>query len=645
MKAWAKIAQFLHMRNGKQCRERTATTCAPSSARASGRSRRTPRSGTACARWARSGRRSPSCSCRRGRTTTSRTGGTRSSGSRRRRAAASGPTRRPSSAWPSSATRRARRCPVGRLAPLPSPPPPPRRRTPAPARPAQHTTARRSPAAPRAASQERKRERQRHWEEKRKTQQPKSKHQPRAAHADGAMDDGESPSRGRRLFRSPNAGSPSGGALAEGALGASAPNSESLRRYFGEAAGDSVGTPAPVTAAAVGAAASPAGSAASLLRAAARARASIMGSPCSFLGSPGTFEISAETFDVGAALGGVGETLASTGSPPPASSARRCRWRSRWWPTARRSRRRAATGAGRRRVAVAPRLVVHGAGALAAARGRIERGRIERRRRRKGVRDCARRGEATGESRRRGHIQMKRRRRKRIVAVTSALATRRWYVVGNMARAAHGGGGSGEARRRAERAHRRAERAKCTRGGAAGETDSRRVLGVVGDPRLLLHQRRERALCYEKLRKSGSTASSSSDDAHRLMRGAPSGIDAHVPPGVVGVTGVARQAIEDIGFFEAGHDGRRPNLGDPRRHVSRARALIQSTSVEEEHCCAGAPRAAARAGGGAPELVRRSRVDQVERLLTQVPSSSGRAPRRPACAPECSRSLLDRLPR
>ena len=43
-----------------------------------------------------------------------------------------------------------------------------------------------------------------------------------------------------------------GGALAEGALGASAPNSESLRRYFREAAGDSAGTPAPVTAAAVG---------------------------------------------------------------------------------------------------------------------------------------------------------------------------------------------------------------------------------------------------------------------------------------------------------------------------------------------------------------------------------------------------------
>ena len=34
-----------------------------------------------------------------------------------------------------------------------------------------------------------------------------------------------------------------------------------------------------------------------------------------------------------------------------------------------------------------------------------------------------------------------------------------------------------------------------------------------------------------------------------LMRGAPSGID-DLPPGVVGVTGVAQQELRDIGFFE-----------------------------------------------------------------------------------------------
>ena len=310
VKAWAKIAQFLHMRNGKQCRERYRNHLRPELCKGEWSVEedteiwnRVREVGT---KWA-------AISELFMPTRTDNDIKNRWNSIIRKPKAPGGRE------WTHQETEQ-RMAFIGNAARTQVPCRPPARRYPArrrrraagparpPAGPTHHAT---PPLTRRAAcpSQERKRERQRTQEEKRKTQQPKSKHQPRAAHADGAMDDGESPSRGRRLFRSPNAGSPSGGALAEGALGASAPNSESLRRYFGEAAGDSVGTPAPVTAAAVGAAASPAGSAASLLRAAAARAASIMGSPCSFLGSPGTFEISAETFDVGAALGGVGETL------------------------------------------------------------------------------------------------------------------------------------------------------------------------------------------------------------------------------------------------------------------------------------------------------------------------------------------------
>ena len=160
--------------------------------------------------------------------------------------AACGPTRRRSSAWPSSATRRARACPSRPparrtlRAAAAAPPPPPARP------PAQHT--RRWPTLTRrTAALRRDGRRQRTQVARRKTQQPKSKHQPRAAHADGAMDDGESPSRGRRLFRSPNAGSPSGGALVEGALGRRRRTASRCAATSGEAAGDSVGTPAPVT--------------------------------------------------------------------------------------------------------------------------------------------------------------------------------------------------------------------------------------------------------------------------------------------------------------------------------------------------------------------------------------------------------------
>ena len=400
VKAWAKIAQFLHMRNGKQCRERYRNHLRPELCKGEWSVEedteiwnRVREVGTKWAaiselfmptrtdndiknRW-NSIIRKPKAPG--GREWTHQETEQRMAfiGNAARTQV---PCRPPARRYPARRRRRAAAAPAG------------------PARPTHHAT----PTLTRRAacpSQERKRERQRTQEEKRKTQQPKSKHQPRAAHADGAMDDGESPSRGRRLFRSPNAGSPSGGALAEGALGASAPNSESLRRYFGEAAGDSVGTPAPVTAAAVGGG----GVAGGLRRVAAprappRAPRRSWGrrAPSSARRAPSRSPPRPST---SARRSAAWARPSSTASPPPASSARPCRWRSRWGPTARRSRRRAAMGGRaptRRR-----RTSARGSWSWGArrGRGRIERGRIEREGER-GEGLCVR-GEATGESRRR----------------------------------------------------------------------------------------------------------------------------------------------------------------------------------------------------------------------------------------------------
>mmetsp|Transcript_23099 Transcript_23099/g.54957 ORF Transcript_23099/g.54957 Transcript_23099/m.54957 type:complete len:237 (+) Transcript_23099:281-991(+) len=71
-----------------------AITCDRSCSRASGRRKRTRRSGIACRRWERSGPRSRSSTCLAAQTTTSRIGGTRSSGRRMPREAANGRPRR-----------------------------------------------------------------------------------------------------------------------------------------------------------------------------------------------------------------------------------------------------------------------------------------------------------------------------------------------------------------------------------------------------------------------------------------------------------------------------------------------------------------------------------------------------------------------
>ena len=122
--------------------------------------------------------------------------------------------------------------------------------------------------------------------------------------------------------------------------------------------------------------------------------------------------------------------------------------------------------------------------------------------------------------------------------------------------AAAGGAGA------AARGGRRASRAACS-----GPSASSR-LRCISVARLL----------YEKLRKSGS--SSSSDDAHRLMRSAPSR-STRDPPGVVGV-GVMPHEFGDIGFFgEVGHVLVTGQIGDERHHGLARTQPLPVDFVEE----------------------------------------------------------------
>merc|ERR1719272_537670 len=93
IKSWAAIATRLRDRNGKQCGKGGATICDRSCSRASGRRKKTRRSGIVYKRWERSGPRFRNSTCPAAQTMTSRTGGTRSSGRRMPQEAASLKTR------------------------------------------------------------------------------------------------------------------------------------------------------------------------------------------------------------------------------------------------------------------------------------------------------------------------------------------------------------------------------------------------------------------------------------------------------------------------------------------------------------------------------------------------------------------------
>ena len=346
MKAWAKIAQFLHMRNGKQCRERYRNHLRPELCKGEWSVEedteiwnRVREVGT---KWA-------AISELFMPTRTDNDIKNRWNSIIRKPKAPGGREwthRRPSSAWPSSATRRARRCPGGRprAATLraAAAAPPPTRRTRPPNAP-RHADAHPPRALRRSARAPAHPGRERDGAAESSTS--------RARRADG-VDDGEfrraAAASSARRTRGRRRAAPS-----PRCAGAPAPNSESLRRYRrgrrrlgGDAgAGDGGGGGRRRRRRAPPRRCSGAAPRAPRRSWGRRAPSSARRAPSKSPPRPST----------SARRSAAWARPSSTASLPPASSARPCRWRSRWGPTARRSRRRAAMGAGRRRVAVAPR--------------------------------------------------------------------------------------------------------------------------------------------------------------------------------------------------------------------------------------------------------------------------------------------------